>query len=101
MIQQFFTVNNIEQFIETEEGQAVRCESEPFLNAVDLRQDLWKSGFINYGSSFAACANDGGEEALAPLKEPFTEKKIKITPGRHDWGLTALKAATKQWFGRA
>jgi len=36
MMQQFFTVNNIEQFIETEEGQGSKMLNlEPFLNAVD------------------------------------------------------------------
>jgi len=36
MMQQFFTVNNIEQFIETEEGQGSKVLNlEPFLNAVD------------------------------------------------------------------
>ena len=80
MMQQFFTVNNIEQFIESEEEQGSKMLNlEPFLNAVDYDKiyESLVSSIMN--SSFGGMlVMMGGEEALAPLKEPFTEK-MKIT----------------------
>jgi uncharacterized membrane protein YheB (UPF0754 family) len=80
MMQQFFTVKNIEQFIETEEGQGSKMLNlEPFLNAVDYDRIYESLVSSIMGSSFGGMLLImGGEEALAPLKEPFTEK-IKIT----------------------
>ena len=80
MMQQFFTVNNIEQFIETEEQQGSKMLNlEPFLNAVDYDRIYESLVSSIMGSSFGGMlAMMGGEEALAPLKEPFTEK-MKIT----------------------
>jgi len=80
MMQQFFTVNNIEQFIETEEQQGSKMLNlEPFLNAVDYDKIYESLVSSIMGSSFGGMlAMMGGEEALAPLKEPFTEK-MKIT----------------------
>ncbi len=80
MMQQFFTVNNIEQFIETEERQGSKMLNlKPFLNAVDYDRIYESLVSSIMGSSFGGMlAMMGGEEALAPLKEPFTEK-MKIT----------------------
>ena len=76
MMQQFFTVNNIEQFIETEEQEGSKVLNlEPLLNAVDY--DKVYEGLVSsiMGSSFGGMLlMMGGEEALAPLKAPFTEK---------------------------
>lgn len=76
MMQQFFTVNNIEQFIETEEQEGGKVLNlEPLLNAVDY--DKVYEGLVSsiMGSSFGSMLlMMGGEEALAPLKVPFTEK---------------------------
>jgi uncharacterized membrane protein YheB (UPF0754 family) len=80
MMQQFFTVNNIEQFIESEEEQGGKMLNlEPFLNAVDYDRIYESLVASIMGSSFGGMLlMMGGEEALAPLKEPFTEK-MKIT----------------------
>ena len=76
MMQQFFTVNNIEQFIEAEEQEGGKVLNlEPLLNAVDY--DKVYEGLVSsiMGSSFGGMLlMMGGEEALAPLKAPFTEK---------------------------
>lgn len=76
MMQQFFTAENIEQFIETEEQEGEKVLNlEPLLAAVDY--DRIFEGLISsiMESSFGAMLQMmGGEEALIPLKEPFTEK---------------------------
>jgi uncharacterized membrane protein YheB (UPF0754 family) len=80
MMEQFFTANNIEQFIENEEQQGKNLLNlEPLLNAVDY--DKVYEGLVSsiMGSSFGGMLMMmGGEEALVPLKEPFTEK-MKVT----------------------
>ena len=76
MMQQFFTVNNIEQFIETEEQEGGKVLNlEPLLNAVDY--DKVYEGLVSsiMNSSFGGMLlMMGGEEALVPLKAPFIEK---------------------------
>ncbi len=76
MMNQFFTVENIEQFIQTEEKQAGNVLNlEPLLAVVDY--DKIFEGLISsiMESSFGSMLQMmGGEEALVPLKEPFTEK---------------------------
>lgn len=76
MMNQFFTVENIEQFIHTEEKQGSKVLNlEPLLDAVDY--DKVYEGLVTsiMESSFGAMLQMmGGEEALVPLKEPFTEK---------------------------
>ncbi|TXL12466.1 DUF445 domain-containing protein [Methylococcaceae bacterium HT4] len=80
MMHQFFTVENVEQFIETEEQQGDKVLNlEPLLAAVDY--DRIFEGLISsiMESSFGAMLQMmGGEEALIPLKEPFTAK-IQVT----------------------
>ena len=76
MMEQFFTVQNIEQFIETEEQQGGKLLNlQPLLDAVDYEKIY--EGLVSsiMESSFGAMLMMmGGVEALAPLKEPFTEK---------------------------
>lgn len=76
MMQQFFTPQNIEHFIESEEQQGGKVLNlEPLLNAVDY--DRVYQGLVAaiMGSSFGGMLlMMGGEEALAPLKAPVTEK---------------------------
>ncbi|MGZ8137319.1 MAG: DUF445 family protein [Methylococcaceae bacterium] len=76
MMEQFFTPNNIEQFIETEEQQGGKLLNlQPFLNAVNYDKIYESLVASIMGSSFGGMLMMmGGEEALAPLKEPFTEK---------------------------
>ncbi|MDD5578924.1 MAG: DUF445 domain-containing protein [Methylobacter sp.] len=80
MMQQFFTVNNIEQFIETEEQQGGKLLNlAPLLKAIDYDKIYESLVSSIMGSSFGGMLiMMGGEEALAPLKAPFTEK-IEIT----------------------
>jgi len=80
MMEQFFTAKNIEQFIETEEQQGKNLLNlEPLLNAVDYDKIYESLVASIMGSSFGGMLMMmGGEEALVPLKEPFTEK-MKIT----------------------
>jgi len=76
MMEQFFTVGNIEQFIEKEEQQGNRILNlGPLLHAVDY--DKIYQGLVSsiMTSSFGGMLMMmGGEEALLPLKQPFTEK---------------------------
>ncbi|BCG64446.1 MAG: hypothetical protein methR_P2224 [Methyloprofundus sp.] len=76
MMHQFFTLENIEQFIETEEQQGEKVLNlEPLLAVVDY--DRIFEGLISsiMESSFGSMLQMmGGEEALIPLKEPFTAK---------------------------
>jgi uncharacterized membrane protein YheB (UPF0754 family) len=80
MMEQFFTAQNIEQFIETEEEQGKDLLNlEPLLNAVNY--DKVYEGLVSsiMSSSFGGMLMMmGGEEALTPLKEPFIDK-MKIT----------------------
>ncbi len=76
MMEQFFTVTNIEQFIEKEEQQGGKLlDLQPLLNAVDYEKIY--EGLVSsiMESSFGGMLMMmGGAEALVPLKEPFTEK---------------------------
>jgi len=80
MMNQFFTAENIEQFIQSEEKQGGNVLNlEPLMAAVDY--DKIFEGLISsiMESSFGSMLQMmGGEEALIPLKEPFTEK-MKVT----------------------
>ena len=76
MMQQFFTAENIEKFIEKEEQQGSHALNlDPLLNAVDY--DKIYDGLVSaiMESSFGAMLQMmGGVEALVSLKEPFKEK---------------------------
>lgn len=76
MMNQFFTVENIEHFIETEEKQGAKVLNlEPILNVVDY--DRVYEGLVSsiMNSSFGGMLlMMGGEDALQPLKDPFTQK---------------------------
>ena len=80
MMTQFFTQENVEQFIEAEEQQGSHVFNvDPLLNAIDYDQ-IFK-GLVTsiMKSSFGAMLQMvGGEQALIPLREPFIEK-IKTT----------------------
>jgi uncharacterized membrane protein YheB (UPF0754 family) len=80
MMNQFFTVKNIEQFIQTEERQGSKMLNlEPFLNAVDYDRIYESLVSSIMESSFGGMLlMMGGPDALVPLKGPFTEK-MKIT----------------------
>jgi len=76
MMRQFFTQENVEQFIEAEEEQGSHIFNiDPLLNAINY--DHVYDGLVTsiMESSFGSMLQMmGGEQALIPLKEPFTEK---------------------------
>ncbi|MCQ8105315.1 DUF445 domain-containing protein [Methylomonas sp. SURF-2] len=76
MMEQFFTVENIEHFIEKQEQEGGKVLNiAPLLDAVDY--DKVYEGLVSsiMGSSFGGMLMMmGGEEALLPLKEPFVGK---------------------------
>ncbi|MGR9053081.1 MAG: DUF445 domain-containing protein [Gammaproteobacteria bacterium] len=76
MMEQFFTVENIEQFIETEEQEGSKVLNlEPILSAVDYNKIYDNLVESIMTSSFGGMlALMGGEQALAPLREPLIDK---------------------------
>ena len=80
MMKQFFTQENVEQFIEAEEQQGSNVLNiDPLLNAIDY--DKIYEGLVTsiMQSSFGSMLQMmGGEQALTPLREPFVEK-LKTT----------------------
>ena len=76
MMKQFFTQENVEQFIEGEEQQGGHIFNiDPLLNAIDYNK-IYK-GLVTsiMESSFGDMLQMmGGEKALIPLREPFVEK---------------------------
>lgn len=80
MMEQFFTPQNIAQFIEVEEQQGGKVLNlEPLLNAVDYEQVYLGLVAAIMESSFGGMLlMMGGEQALEPIKEPFT-LKMKAT----------------------
>ena len=76
MMTQFFTQENVEQFIEAEEEQGSHVLNiDPLMNAIDY--DKIYEGLVTsiMGSSFGSMLEMmGGEQALVPLREPFIAK---------------------------
>ncbi len=76
MMKQFFTQENIEQFIEAEEQQGSHVLNiDPLMNAIDY--DKIYEGLVTsiMESSFGSMLQMmGGEQALAPLREPLMGK---------------------------
>jgi uncharacterized membrane protein YheB (UPF0754 family) len=76
MMNQFFTQENVEQFIEGEEQHGSHVFNiDPLLNAIDY--DKIYKGLVTsiMESSFGEMLKMmGGEQALVPLREPFIEK---------------------------
>jgi len=80
MMSQFFTPENIQQFISSSSNTTEKVlDIEPLMQVVDY--DKIFDGLVSsiMESSFGGMLQMmGGEEALVPLKEPFTEK-MQIT----------------------
>jgi uncharacterized membrane protein YheB (UPF0754 family) len=76
MMEQFFTPQNIEQFIETEEQQGGKIINlDPFLQAVDYDKIFEALVSAIMTSSFGGMLQMmGGPDALLPLKDSFTGK---------------------------
>ncbi|MGZ8144479.1 MAG: DUF445 domain-containing protein [Methylosarcina sp.] len=83
MMQQFFTVSNIEQFIEAEEQQGGKVLNlDSLLNAVDYERIYHGLVSSLMDSSFGGMlAIMGGPEVLTPLKRPIIEKLRTILAG--------------------
>jgi uncharacterized membrane protein YheB (UPF0754 family) len=76
MMKQFFTQENVEQFIEAEEQQGSHVLNiDPLLNAIDYDK-IYEGLVVSImESSFGAMLQMmGGEQALVPLREPFMER---------------------------
>jgi len=79
MMNQFFTADNLKQFLSSDSESTTKMDLEPLMKSVDY--DKIFEGLVSsiMESSFGSMLQMmGGEEALVPLKEPFTEK-MKIT----------------------
>jgi uncharacterized membrane protein YheB (UPF0754 family) len=75
MMKQFFTHENVKQFIQGEDQGKQLFNIEPIMNAIDYDKIYEGLVFSIMGSSFGSMLQMmGGEEALIPLKESFIDK---------------------------
>ncbi|WP_196137985.1 DUF445 domain-containing protein [Aliikangiella sp. G2MR2-5] len=74
MMEQFFTDDNIDKFLSTNENTQVKLNLAPVIEKVDMSPAFEKLLKTIMESSFGGMLNMfGGQEALLPLKEPFME----------------------------
>jgi len=72
MMDQFFTVENIERFISTGSATTASINLVPVIEKVDLNPTYDGLIKVIMGSSFGGMLGMfGGEDALTPLREPF------------------------------
>ncbi len=75
MMEQFFTEQNIDRFLNKEMAGDKTLNLEPILEKVDFNPTFDSLVNVIANSSFGGMlAMVGGTEALIPLKEPFVEK---------------------------
>ncbi|WP_341664132.1 DUF445 domain-containing protein [Vibrio sp.] len=75
MMEQFFTEQNIDRFLNKEMSGGKSLKLEPILEKVDFNPTFDSLVSVIANSSFGgALAMFGGTEALQPLKAPFVEK---------------------------
>ena len=75
MMEQFFTEQNIDRFLNKEMSGGKSLELEPILEKVDFNPTFDSLVNVIADSSFGSMLTMfGGTEALQPLKEPFVEK---------------------------
>ncbi len=75
MMKQFFTLENIDKFLSGESGKAAHFDFAPIIAGVDLTPAFNSLVATIKESSFGAMLDMiGGEEALMPLKDSFSEK---------------------------
>jgi uncharacterized membrane protein YheB (UPF0754 family) len=75
MMEQFFTNENIDRFLNKEMSSGLNIDLQPVLEKVDFNPTFDSLVEVIANSSFGGMlAMFGGTEALAPLKEPFVEK---------------------------
>lgn len=72
MMEQFFTQENLDRFMEEEAGGEVETVLAPVIEKVDLSPAFDKLIVVIMQSSFGGMLGMfGGQDALMPLKEPF------------------------------
>ncbi len=75
MMEQFFTKENIDRFLSSNESGAVTIDLAPMVEKVDLNPAFDGLVDVIENSSFGGMlAMVGGSEAIQPLREPFIEK---------------------------
>ncbi len=75
MMEQFFTNENIDRFLNKEMSGGKTLNLEPILDKVDFNPTFDSLVDVIANSSFGGMlAMFGGTEALQPLKQPFVEK---------------------------
>jgi uncharacterized membrane protein YheB (UPF0754 family) len=75
IMEQFFTKENIDNFMSEQNGQAHQFEFSPIIDKVDLSPAFDTLVDVVQESSFGGMlAMFGGTEALVPLKDPFIIK---------------------------
>jgi len=75
MMEQFFTKENIDNFMSEQDGKAHQFKLSPIIEKVDLSPAFDTLVDVVEKSSFGSMlAMFGGTEALMPLKDPFIEK---------------------------
>ena len=75
IMEQFYTKENIDNFMSEQDGKAHQFQLSPIIEKVDLSPAFDTLVDVVEKSSFGGMlAMFGGTEALVPLKEPFIEK---------------------------
>ncbi len=75
MMEQFFTAQNIDRFLNKEMAGEKSLNLEPVIEKIDFNPTFDSLVEVIANSSFGGMlAMFGGSEALAPLKQPFVEK---------------------------
>ncbi|MBL4831162.1 MAG: DUF445 domain-containing protein [Aliivibrio sp.] len=75
MMEQFFTQENVDRFLQKEMSGSVNIDLNPVIQQIDLSPTFDSLVEVISNSSFGSMlAMVGGAEALQPLREPFIEK---------------------------
>ncbi|MCE2596174.1 DUF445 domain-containing protein [Motilimonas cestriensis] len=75
MMEQFFTTENIDRFLSQEMNSAASIDLKPVIEEIDLEPSFDGLVEVILNSQFGGMLTMmGGQETLAPLKQPFIEK---------------------------
>lgn len=99
MMDQFFTADNIDRFLNKEMAGSVKLNLEPVIQRIDFGPSFDSLVEVIGNSQFGGMiAMLGGTEALQPLKEPFIEKMQEsvIAISQSDSVKEALKEQMEQ-----
>ncbi|MFT6986452.1 MAG: uncharacterized membrane protein YheB (UPF0754 family) [Psychromonas sp.] len=99
MMKQFFTIENVDRFLSAGSLSPTHLNLIPVIDKVDLNPTYDGLVKVIMGSSFGGMlAMFGGEEALAPLREPFIEhmKKSIIELTEDETFINLLKEEVEQ-----